>query len=192
MEKYQETFEKRSELSIQLKNECKEYIINTLKSRESHKISFYAEEYCDYQPTVVYDGGRHPEYDSNAYSSVEEVYLDEKGELHIDIEDCSDYSTDSLSADEWYDIAEAVNNYVKNVPDRAENDEEEEDNWEDNIPDDAKWSEQYIIDLLHQEEGYTEAECEEIMKWQNCKIFLAKDDDEISSIASQWYTIYGK
>lgn len=57
---------------------------------------------------VTYDGGRHPEYNSNAYSIVSSVYLDKDGEVMLEVEECSDYSVDRIDWFELYGVASFI------------------------------------------------------------------------------------
>jgi len=45
---------------------------------------------------VSYDGGNHPEYDSNCFSEVRSVYIKD-GEIYLDTEDCDEYSIKHVS-----------------------------------------------------------------------------------------------
>lgn len=55
---------------------------------------------CCNLPIVTYDGGNHPEYAANPYSSVYSVYLNtEKNGILVDCDDCSGLILDYLSAD---------------------------------------------------------------------------------------------
>ncbi len=45
---------------------------------------------------VSYDGGNHPEYDSNCFSEVRSVYIKD-GEIYLDTEDCDEYSIKNVS-----------------------------------------------------------------------------------------------
>ena len=67
---------------------------------------------CTYIPSVVYNGGNHPEYDSNAYSNVECVYLKD-GEVYLDIEDASGYNIDRINAESLFDVALAVKETIE-------------------------------------------------------------------------------
>lgn len=57
--------------------------------------------------SVVYDGGNHPEYASNAFSQVNCVRTD-GDEFAVDIDDANNYPCDNLSTDEICAIYEAV------------------------------------------------------------------------------------
>ena len=60
---------------------------------------------------VAYDGGRHPEDDSNLYSAVESVFLKD-GKLYLSIEDCDEYEINRVDTDEVYAVAVFVYNMV--------------------------------------------------------------------------------
>ena len=45
---------------------------------------------------VSYDGGNHPEYDSNCFSEVRSVYIKD-GEIYLDTEDCDEYGIKYVS-----------------------------------------------------------------------------------------------
>jgi hypothetical protein len=62
--------------------------------------------------SVTYDGGNHPEYASNAFSIVEGVYLDEKGNIVLQTEDCSEYPIENINWSEVYDVAAFVREYI--------------------------------------------------------------------------------
>lgn len=58
----------------------------------------------EYPCCVVYDGGNHPEYASNAFSDVICVYIkDDK--VYLETEDTDEYSIVNLSASELYEVA---------------------------------------------------------------------------------------
>ena len=56
----------------------------------------------------TYDGGNHPEYASNAFSTVNIVYLKDN-EILLDTEDAIGYSIDNISTQELYGICEFIN-----------------------------------------------------------------------------------
>ena len=57
--------------------------------------------------SVSYDGGNHPDYASNCFSSVNSVYL-KNGEIYLDIDDCDAYPISSISTSELFQITEIV------------------------------------------------------------------------------------
>lgn len=103
--KFLETGKKFSNIVTQLKKECIEYLIEVTKKYGYIEFDQVAGEYI----CVGYDGGSHPEYASNLFSTVYSVgYDDEKDELVVNIEDCDGYKTDYMTASEVYTIALAV------------------------------------------------------------------------------------
>ena len=58
--------------------------------------------------SVSYDGGNHPEYASNCFSMVYDVYL-EDGDIYLNTEDCDKYPIENLNWDEVYNIADYLN-----------------------------------------------------------------------------------
>lgn len=61
--------------------------------------------------TVSYDGGNHPEYDSNLYSELYGAFIKERGnekEIFLDIEDCECYSICRVPIYDLYCVVEAV------------------------------------------------------------------------------------
>lgn len=103
-EKFEETFEKWSEINADLFQACKEYIVGVLLKLPNKEIEIE----CDNQPCVTYDGGRHPEYDANPYSCVSRVYLKENNKVYLEIEDAIDYDIYNITADELHSVAYAV------------------------------------------------------------------------------------
>ena len=97
-----------SNIAAQLKQECVGYL--TQVTKENGSIEFDLEQ--DYENVCVsYDGGRHPEYGSNLYSTVYSVSFNEnENRLSIETEDDDDYTVDRLSVDEVYTLALAVYN----------------------------------------------------------------------------------
>lgn len=71
----------------------------------------------DYRISCNYNGGNHPEYASDCFSTIEGVSL-ECGNVYLQIEDCPKYDIDELSNDEVYELCD----YIKNVylPNRDE------------------------------------------------------------------------
>ena len=57
--------------------------------------------------SVAYDGGNHPEYASNCFSSVYAIFKKD-GHVYLDIEDCEEYDIDNLSINELMDVTESV------------------------------------------------------------------------------------
>ena len=58
---------------------------------------------------IAYDGGRHPEYNSNVFSEVNGVFI-KGGKFYVDIEDDSEYPLESLSLGELKSVCDAIIN----------------------------------------------------------------------------------
>ena len=99
MKKVIELKEQIAEKERQIKKGCIDYLKKTIK--EVGTICTEGEEDV---LTVTYDGGRHPEYDTNAFSEVNNIFLKD-GKIYLDTEDCEEYSIDRINDDEVYDVA---------------------------------------------------------------------------------------
>ena len=61
--------------------------------------------------TVPYDGGNHPEYNSNCFSQVNAAYL--KGnDIYLDIDETDEYSIDNIDIQDVENIAELVKSII--------------------------------------------------------------------------------
>ena len=65
---------------------------------------------------VSYDGGNHPEYASNCYSVVSNIYVN-NGEIYLEIEETSNYPLTSVPVNEVVNIAEFINAYFADIVD---------------------------------------------------------------------------
>ena len=63
---------------------------------EFHEYDEHGLQIDDNSFCVSYDGGDHPEYDSNCFSEVRSVYIKD-GEIYLDTEDCDEYSIKRVS-----------------------------------------------------------------------------------------------
>ena len=107
----------------EVKNECLAYIKGELEKAEDNYISFLDE---DGEPIVggdmvyvTYDGGRHPEYASNAFDFVRGVYLkwhEDRKEMLImlDTDDDDEYYIGNIEIGEIYGVALFLYNLRKN------------------------------------------------------------------------------
>ena len=108
---FEVAFDKWNEANDELYKKSEKYIKSQLKVLPNNEIVIDYDN-CTYIPSVVYDGGNHPEYDSNAFSNVERVYLKD-GEVYLDIEDASEYNIDRINAESLFDVALAVKETIK-------------------------------------------------------------------------------
>ena len=90
----------------ELKKQCREYLTEVAKAwqGEEFPLSEISRNYdvVEADVCIVYDGGNHPEYASNACSLVYGFGLDKQGNLYVRTEDCVDYEFDRV---DWSDMA---------------------------------------------------------------------------------------
>ena len=120
MKKFELTANKYYELRKQMLAECKEYLteVATAWGDKQFPLSTIYREF-DCEPAyccIVYDGGNHPEYASNACSEVESVYMRENV-LTFSIEDDGRYEYDRVDGEDIITIAYAVDAAIDYVLD---------------------------------------------------------------------------
>lgn len=108
---FEAAFDKWEKVEKELYQESENYIKSQLEVLPNNEIVIYYDN-CTYIPSVVYDGGNHPEYDSNAFSNVERVYLKD-GNVYLDIKDASGYNIDLINAKSLFDVALAVKETIE-------------------------------------------------------------------------------
>ena len=120
MKKFELTANKYYELRKQMLAECKEYLTEVAKAwgDKQFPLSTINREFdCnDAYCCIVYDGGNHPEYASNACSEVESVYMRENV-LTFSIEDDGRYEYDRVDGEDIITIAYAVDAAIDYVLD---------------------------------------------------------------------------
>lgn len=109
MKKFQVMWNKISAELKELRKECINYLTEELNKPE-HKngISCETEDGCSV--CVTYDGGNHPEYASNAFSTVKGVYM-KNGEICLDTEDCGEYYIDNVCTTELLGVCDFIEEY---------------------------------------------------------------------------------
>ena len=138
METTFELFEKTTEEYYNAKRDIRHICLDMLKkicdrtetkeiSLDKFKNYLRDEGYCD--PTIIYDGGHHPEYATNAFSTIDGFYI--KNEIVIfDIEDDSQYDESRVITDDIINLCELIVKYEKQGYELGvneyEDDEEEE------------------------------------------------------------------
>jgi len=89
-----------------IRENCEEYIKAVLKEKGG-RIDF--DDYdTDDVVSVLYDGGNHPEYASNCFSTVNAVFMHKDGYICLDTEDCDCYPLSDVDWDDVYDVAEYI------------------------------------------------------------------------------------
>lgn len=110
MEKFEKTAKKLLKILPQLREECVEFLTNKLREN-NNKLSWDCCEIDEYV-SVCYDGGRHPEYASNVFSSVEGVFI-EDDKIYLNIEDDGKYSIDNVNTTELLDVCSYIVEHVE-------------------------------------------------------------------------------
>ena len=108
MELFEKTSNKYFKISGELRRDCIEYLTRKLKENGNH--IEWDDLDLDCSVTLSYNGGNHPEYASNCYSTLTAINLNERGEITFDIEDCSEYDVDEVTTTELYDVCDFLEN----------------------------------------------------------------------------------
>ena len=114
---FMERYHNWAEIGRNLRKSCIDYIRGVLKGLDGEMIvldpkSMDEEMQDDFQAvTVPYDGGNHPEYNSNCFSQVNAAYL--KGnDIYLDIDETDEYSIDNIDIQDVENIAELVKSII--------------------------------------------------------------------------------
>lgn len=100
------------EISQSLKREAIAYL---KKVCEENNGTFSLED-ADLDVVVTYDGGRHPEWNSNAFSQVYDVHLDEEGNVELAVGEDKHYETNRIcDVGELYSIAYHIHSYLEHI-----------------------------------------------------------------------------
>ena len=110
MEKFQELANDWLALQGKVRKECIKFLEKTLKANNNHLE--WEDEELNSSVCVTYDGGNHPEYASNAFSTVTAVNLDKDGNITLEIEDCPKYWLDDVSTDEVLALCDFIDKYL--------------------------------------------------------------------------------
>ena len=114
---FMERYQNWAEIGRNLRKSCIDYIRWVLKGLDGEMIvldpkSMDEEMQDEFQAvTVPYDGGNHPEYNSNCFSQVNAAYL--KGnDIYLDIDETDEYSIDNIDIQDVENIAELVKSII--------------------------------------------------------------------------------
>lgn len=102
MKKTIKNWKKRLTLETQIKEGCMDYIKAELEKHDNFIDLSETDGVC-----VVYDGGNHPEYASNAFSEVYSVFMKD-GNIYLNTEDCDQYDIESITLDNLFDVAYCI------------------------------------------------------------------------------------
>jgi len=110
MEKFQTIAEEWLSTQRKLRNECIKFLKKVLKKNGNHLE--WDDSELDSSVCISYNGGGHPEYASNCFSTLIGINMDENGNITFDIEDCSGYELCDVPTDELYDVCDFVDNVL--------------------------------------------------------------------------------
>ena len=115
LDKANSLWEQISSTIREIRSECEEYLVDTLKAAPNNRIDFYDKDGYPYgcETYITYDGGRHPEYASNAFSTVNAVFLKDN-KIFVDCDDCDEYDICEVDWSQIYDVASCVETIIKN------------------------------------------------------------------------------
>lgn len=113
MERANQIWSQMQPMFRELKEKCLSYLREQLEKVDGQYISFVDDEgepIGSNSVCVTYDGGRHPEYASNAFSMVNGVYLKyhegrKETLIMLDTEDDDEYYIGNIEVGEIYGVA---------------------------------------------------------------------------------------
>ena len=103
--KFQKIGEQVLDLMLPLRKECVKFLKKKLKDNDHIDLT-EIEDDCG-TVCVTYDGGRHPEYDTNAFSTVLSVFK-KNNEIYVETEDCEEYGIDRIDEMELYGVCDFI------------------------------------------------------------------------------------
>ena len=122
--RFPKSVEKYCEALKKMRKDCIAYLKYVLKFYGEVKFNF---DYDEQNICISYDGGNHPEYASNCYSTVYRVYRGNDGEICLEIEDSSAYELDRVSTEDLVCICEAIQDSYIPMLEETPDDPEDED-----------------------------------------------------------------
>ena len=111
--KYKKVADEFFLMAAELRKECSKHLRKVLKTQPAKRVLIDEEEIDNYELdvlTIAYDGGNHPEYDSNLFSRVESVELVDN-EIYIHTED-GVMSEHYISVYDLFNVCEYVDNLI--------------------------------------------------------------------------------
>ena len=102
---FQKTGEQVSDLLRKLRNNCINYLKRKLNEGETIDLT-EMEDDCG-SVCVAYDGGNHPEYASNVFSTVKSVFKKD-GKIYLCTEDCDKLELDRVDTMDLYGVCDFI------------------------------------------------------------------------------------
>ena len=109
MRSFQIKWQEISEELNDLREDCIGYLTEKLNEPE-HKDGISTEPEDGSSVTVTYDGGKHPEYNSTAFSTVKGVYK-KNDSIMLDTEDDDEYPISRISTIELFGVCDFIEDY---------------------------------------------------------------------------------
>lgn len=109
-EKFQKTAAKWLKLQGQVRKECIEYLTRVLK--EHNNELDWTDSNFEYFVSCPYNGGGHPEYASNVFSTIYGVKLGENDKIYLNTEDEDEYEIEEVDTAYVYDLCDYIENVV--------------------------------------------------------------------------------
>lgn len=110
--KLQKLLSKWSNLSIKVNKACIEYLTDLLHNNNNRICLDRRDLYSSV--CVNYDGGNHPDWASNVFSTVYSIFIEDNN-IYLEIADCEKYDINNLSICELYNVCTFIDKYVYNL-----------------------------------------------------------------------------
>ena len=98
-----------SKIQNKVRNICYDFIKDFLTNVANNEIVIDYSDFPEYI-TVTYDGGNHPEYASNVFSTINRIYM-RNNELYVDTEDTTTYNLNNATTDDLASICTFIITY---------------------------------------------------------------------------------
>lgn len=109
-----EIINKYNTVSLDVRTEGTKYIEDILKAN-GNKIKWDNDELGEFV-AVSYDGGNHPEYASNVYSTVYSINFNEDTkEVYLETEDTQEYYINSITTEELCDLCSFISCHIEDL-----------------------------------------------------------------------------
>lgn len=114
-----QTIDQYYDICREVKKECVSYLAEVAKywGKDGFPLLKISREFdvIESDVCVVYDGGNHPEYASNACSEVYTVFANDNGMVSLHTEDCADYEQDRIETVDFTSLVEGVDAALRTI-----------------------------------------------------------------------------
>lgn len=112
-EEFHKTVGQYVKTAAKLRDLCVKYLTAILKLNDGN-INWKGVNLPEYV-SVPYDGGNHPEYASNVFSTVYGVFFDKKKNICLETEDCDCYYIRDVTTDGLADLVNFLDTYTETI-----------------------------------------------------------------------------